>query len=401
MALSSKSPRSKQSTRKMSGCPFHDAFSDHRAKGDAVPITFDGEDLTMIVGFQAVRKAARSHGEFSSDAPFRVPIPSEEDVRSVRQLPIEMDPPEHKGYRALIEPHFRRPLAPEYGERIEALLSELIDEAVERDSIEIVRDLALPLQSRALTYLFDVDESEAEEWISWGIHVFRDGEDGAAKGSVLEDYIHQKFDEAEQTPGASDFFSTLAHAEIDGTRLTREQCVGFANLAFAGGRDTVIQTVSSVFYLLTEKPDLMAKIQENPDLIPTTTEEFFRMVTPLTHIGRVNTEDRDVHGVSTPKDRRISLCWASANFDESVFKEPLEFQEDRKPNPHIAFGSGAHTCAGSHHARLIVRTLLRLLSERGISAQLLEKIDNVESHEYFERRTGFEKLVLKLEEGSV
>ncbi len=384
----------------MSKCPFHDAFAEHRKKGDAIPIQFDEEEITMILGFKAVRAAARDFTSFSSDAPFRVPIPSEEDFRTVRQLPIEVDPPQHKDYRALVEPFFRRPLAPEFGERIVSLLEELLVDASQREDIEIVRDFALPLQSRALTYLFDVDESEADEWISWGIHVFRDGDDGAAKGSALEEYIHRKFDEAEQSSDRSNFFEALAHAEVEGRKLTREEMVGFANLAFAGGRDTIIHTVSSVFAMLGMCPDLLEKLRADSSLINTTGEEFFRMITPLTHIGRVNTEERDVHGVTTRKDQRISLCWASANYDESIFEDAATFRPDRKPNPHIAFGNGTHTCAGAHHARLIVKTLLRLLAEQDFQIEILDSIENIEKQKDYERRTGFEKLVVRVTQGS-
>lgn len=361
-----------------------------------MPIQFDGEDITMILGFKAVRAAARDFSKFSSDAPFRVPIPSEEGVRSVRQLPIEVDPPEHKAYRALVEPFFRRSLMPEYAARVESLLIELLESACEREEIEIVRELALPLQSRALTYLFDVDESEAAEWIGWGIHVFRDGDDGAAKGSVLEEYIHRRLDKAEASGENSNFFGVLVNAELNGRKLTREEMVGFANLAFAGGRDTVIQTVSSVFAKLGMSPDLLEKLRADESLINTAGEEFFRMTTPLTHIGRVSTGTREVHGVETKADQRISLCWASANYDESVFEDAATFRPDRKPNPHIAFGNGAHTCAGAHHARLIVKSLLRLLAEKNLEIEVCEAVENVEKQPGYERRTGFEKLVVRI-----
>lgn len=380
----------------MDKCPFHDAFAEHRKQGDAIPITFDDEEITMILGFKAVRSAARDFGSFSSDAPFRVPIPSEEDVRTVRQLPIELDPPKHKAYRALVEPFFRRPLAPEYAEKVSDLIEELLLDASGKEHIEIVRNFALPLQSRALTYLFNVDESEAEIWTGWGIHVFRDGKADAKDDFSLEDYINRKFDEAEASPEQPDFFSTLAYAVIEGERLTRDEMVGFANLAFAGGRDTIIQSVSSVFALFGMQPELLNKIRSDSSLINTATEEFFRMVTPLTHIGRVNTENREVHGVETKQDQRISLCWASANYDETVFKNADTFCPDRKPNLHIAFGNGAHTCAGAHHARLIMRTLLRLIADLNIDIKLIDLTENIEKQNDYERRTGFESLIVKL-----
>ena len=127
----------------------------------------------MILRHEDVREAAKDWKTFSSDAPFRVPIPSEEEVRTMRQLPIETNPPEHTDYRAIVEPFFQRAKDPEVIAQVEALIDGMLTEALGRDSIEIVNEFALPMQSRALTYLLNVPESEAETWIGWGIHVFK------------------------------------------------------------------------------------------------------------------------------------------------------------------------------------------------------------------------------------
>ncbi|NIP95555.1 MAG: cytochrome P450, partial [Akkermansiaceae bacterium] len=81
------------------------------------------------------------------------------------------------------------------------------------------------------------------------------------------------------------------------------------------------------------------------------------MISPLTHIGRVCPVDTEVHGVAVQAGHRVSLCWASANRDESVFEAPEEVRLDRKPNPHLTFGAGPHLCLGAAHMRLIMRLL--------------------------------------------
>ena len=126
----------------------------------------------MILRHEDVRKAAKDWKTFSSDAAFRVPIPSEEHLRSVRQLPIEVDPPQQPDYRKLVEPFFLRAKQPAFVARVEAITERLVADAIGRDSIEAVGEFALPLQSRALTVLLDVPEEEAEKFIAWGVHVF-------------------------------------------------------------------------------------------------------------------------------------------------------------------------------------------------------------------------------------
>ena len=129
----------------------------------------------------------------------------------------------------------------------------------------------------------------------------------------------------------------------------------------------------------------------------TAAEEFVRVVTPLTQIGRVCPASTDVHGTRVEAGERVGLCWASANFDETVFDEPHEVKLDRKPNPHIAYGSGPHTCLGAPHARLIIRTLLEKIRDISPKLKMIDSVENVETEADYERRSGYEKLIVKFE----
>jgi cytochrome P450 len=308
-----------------------------------------------------VRRAAKDWQTFSSDAPFRVPIPSEESVRSVRQLPLETDPPQHTDYRRIAEPFFQRPKDPRFIARIEGIAGELLRDALTRDTVEVVGDFALPLQSLALTLLLNVPRAHADRWMRWGVHVFRKQE-GLEKSPGLDEYIAEQFERARREPG-DDFFSALVQARFQGRPLREEELFGYANIAFAGGRDTVIHTISCALAHLAAHPEALAFLREDPRRVVHAGEEFFRVFMPLTHIGRVCPEPTTVEGVSVPAGGRVGLCWASANMDETVFDAPETIRLDRKPNPHLAFGFGEHLCLGAPHARLILRTLLRLCAE--------------------------------------
>src|SRR4051812_20490194 len=99
-----------------------DPFREARQAAGVLKCPFQGEDIPMLLRHEDVRKAAKDWQTFSSDAPCRVPIPSEEAVRNVRQLPLEVDPPEHAEYRKIAEPFFQRPKSPEFIARVEALI---------------------------------------------------------------------------------------------------------------------------------------------------------------------------------------------------------------------------------------------------------------------------------------
>ena len=349
----------------------------------------------MILRHEDVPRAAKDWKTFSSDAPFRVPIPSEENMRPMRQLPIETDPPVHTDYRKIVEPFFQRPKTPEMAAGVESLIDALLTEAMAHESVEVVREFALPLQSRAMALLLNVPQTEADTWIGWGVHVFRDGVSGEQKGVALDRYLRQQFDLAAANPG-DDFFGALTKASLHGNPLTREEMMGFANLAFAGGRDTVIYTLCSVIAWLGRNPEGLEFLREDPARIVHAGEEFFRYFMPLTHIGRVCPEETDVHGVAVKPGGRVSLCWASANRDAAAFDAPDELRLDRKPNPHLSFGFGAHLCLGAAHARLILRTFLQKCIERVDRISVLHAVDHIEHEARYKRINGYDSLTVKV-----
>jgi cytochrome P450 len=106
--------------------------------------------------------------------------------------------------------------------------------------------------------------------------------------------------------------------------------------------------------------------------------------------------DTEVEGVKVAANERISLCWASANFDETVFESPEEVRLDRRPNPHIAYGAGTHMCLGAPHARLIIRSLLKKLSEHIGGMELIDFDKNVEREVQYQRELSYQSLVVRL-----
>src|SRR6266481_1568752 len=105
-------------------------FREARKKDGILQCPFQGETMPMILRHADLREAAKDWTTYSSDAPFRVPIPSEEEVRTMRQLPIETNPPEHTEYRAIVEPFFQRAKQPDVIAKVEALIAEKLSQAL-------------------------------------------------------------------------------------------------------------------------------------------------------------------------------------------------------------------------------------------------------------------------------
>jgi len=387
-----------------SKCPFDpaagDAKADRRdpfraAREDSgiLRVRAEGEDMPMVLRLQDVRKTAKDWKTFSNDDPLMIVLHSEADVRSVRQLPIETDPPQHTAYRQHVEPLFRRPQQPEYLENIRAMVADTVVEALAADEIEAVRSFALPLQSRGLTRLLGMPDAEADIWINWGTHVYRDGDDPSEKGSVIDTYFHKTF-AAATDPEATDFFSFLNHVDFEGRPLTDDEKHGYAHMTFAGGRDTVISTLSSIVAHVAEHPETLDFLREDADRITTATEEFVRFVSPVTALARRCPHGGTIPGadVEVPAGGRLALCWPSANRDAKLFKDPDEIKLDRAPNPHVGFGFGAHNCLGQHQARALIRSLLQELCAKVQRIELIEAVPEIEKESSYERQTGYARL---------
>ncbi len=374
-----------------------DPFEEARVNKGYGEMDDQNDPVTMILGLKDLRKCAHNWKTFQSGAePGRIVIPSEVNIRDTRQIPFEVDPPEHKDFRALVEPWFKRPLEADYKAALTQQINDIVDEVLTKDSVEVVGEFSLRLQSRALTLLLNIPYEESETWISWGTHVFRsEGEalDGD-KANILYDYIDERISKAIENPG-SDLYSMLLAATVNGKKLTREEVKGVMILTFAGGRDTVINAVTNSIAYFAEHPESLDKLLGDPDITGKAVEELIRYFSPLTQMGRVATEDTQVCEYAIKEDTRISLCWASANRDAKVFENPNDVVLDRKINPHVAFGFSHHNCLGATHARQIMNILLTTLAKKVKSIDIIDYKENIEELGEFKRKVGYDNLTVK------
>ena len=363
--------------------PFHEA----RESSGVLMTEFNGEKIPFVLRLKDLRKTVKDWETFSSDHPFKVVPHTEEKVRTMRQIPIEMDPPEHTDFRAIVEPIFKRPLDPAYIANMEELIGSMVLSVLNAGEIDAVHDFALPLQCRALTRLLNMPEQEAKVWEAWGLHAL-------SEGTGLEDYTAKQFARAEREPG-EDFFSFLNQKEFRGRKLTHEEKQGIANVTFAGGKDTVINVVSSIVVYMSKHPEALDFLRTDQKLILPACEEFVSYVSPLTAITRTCPHAAKVAEQEVPASSRVGLCWPSANRDESVFKNPDQVVLERTPNPHIGFGFGPHNCLGAPHARLVIRTLLKMLCQKVQAIQLLSCVPRIEKETSYTRQVGYDQAIVR------
>jgi cytochrome P450 len=306
-----------------------------------------------ITGHAEVKAAAKAWDVFSSD------LQGDPDVRTYRQLPLEVDPPVHRAYRDLLTPVFGRIAVSALEPELREVARELVGRLLANGSSEAVHEIALPMVASTIGIAFG-RRQDIEEYRSWGLETWQTREDGTRDGSQLDAYLERVFDEVTTKPGA-DVFSLVAHGSIEGQPLTRTQMLGVGNLILAGGRDTVINLMSAAIWYLASNAADRARLIADPSRLPAAVEELIRFLSPLPRMERIVTRDVSGSWGSAAAGEIVLLDFASANHDPAVFDEPGTVRLDRSPNAHVGFGNGPHTCIGVHLGRLESRVLLEEL----------------------------------------
>jgi cytochrome P450 len=351
-----------------------DGYFSFRQDGHAV-VKIGSLIFPLIVGFEDVRSAALDWETFTSDTPFEVPIPHEHAVRPVRQLPIECDPPDHYEYRSLTAKFFSRRAVDSHVPVVRGVVDRIIESAIgDSAPLEVLTDLGLPVVNHGLAAVLGQPAADAELWLRWGMHVFDSPNGGKSANDELNDYLEHAVRSAVEHPD-DNFFGALATSRFRGQPLTTDEMLGFGNLVFAGGRDTVAAAIGAMCGYLASNPTDWRRLKSDPALRRSAVEEILRLSSPLPFIGRHATRTCTHAGAAVEEGDLVALGFAAANRDPSVFDQPNVFRVDRSPNRHMAFGHGPHTCVGGHLARMEIGvTLERLL----IHVEELELAEPVE-----------------------
>jgi cytochrome P450 len=314
-----------------------------------------------------VRAAAKDWRRFSSR------LQGDPDVRDYPQLPLEVDPPEHGAYRALLDPILGRRAVAALEPEVRSIARDLIAGVVRRGTADAVHELAVPMVATVIAHAFG-RPGDAAELTSWGITSWEDRPDGTRSGDRLDAYVARVLDAGARSRG-DDAFARVAAATVDGRPLTRTEQVGLANLILAGGRDTVILVLCGAMWHLATDPAVRRTLREDPARLQLAIEEYLRYLSPNPGMERrATTEVAGEWGTARAGDL-VVLGWGAANHDPSAFEAPHEIRLDRRPNPHLAFGSGPHTCIGIHLARLEARVFLEELLAAVPDWRLLDGVE--------------------------
>jgi cytochrome P450 len=341
----------------------------YRHLRDHCPVAHSGahDGFYILSRYDDVRTALMDPVTFSSAPRGRLAIPPTRNVRDFPLVPQEIDPPRQTALKALVLDRFRRPAVAELEPTVRAAADRLVDGFVAQGRCEVVADYALPLYSYSLAAFLELPLGDADRWIAWtnAILANRVAAPDAGRRAMrqFQAYVEQLLDERREQPG-TDFFSTVAHAQVDGRPITRDEAVGLGVQVLLAGRDAVVDAISTSLWYLAAHPAQQAALRRDPSVIPRAVEELLRLMSPIQLLGRTTTRDVQVAGATIPAGSVVAMTYGSANRDERFFEAPDECRFDRRRNQHLAFGAGPHVCLGAHLARLDVKVALEQVLTR-------------------------------------
>jgi cholest-4-en-3-one 26-monooxygenase len=190
-------------------------------------------------------------------------------------------------------------------------------------------------------------------------------DDSTVASAELYMYVNELAKQRRSDP-RDDIVTKLINAEIDGDRLSELEFDMFMLLLTVAGNETTRNTTSWGMWALMQNPEQYKALREDLDgKLDRAVEEILRWASPVYHFRRTATADAEIHGQPIAKGDKVVIWHISANRDEAVFDDPFQFDIERWPNEHVAFGGGGpHFCLGANLARMELRLIFREVLER-------------------------------------
>jgi len=316
----------------------------------------------------------------SEPRPALAPLASERANANFRvRTLVNMDDPDHRVVRAIGADWFR----PRAMRMLEARVRELAREHVDRmaslgGECDFAADIAVHYPLYVILSLLGMPESDFPKMLQLTRELFgaQDEEFGRDAGkdqrmSVLMDFFayFQELTAARRADPTDDLASAIANAVVDGQPLNDVETMSYYVIVATAGHDTTSSTIAGGLQALLANPGELARLRDDPALLPTAADEMIRWVTPVKEFMRTASAGTVLGGVPIAKGESVLLSYPSANRDEEVFTDPFRFDVGRDPNRHLAFGFGAHYCLGAALAKMETRALF---------AELLPRLESVE-----------------------
>ena len=243
------------------------------------------------------------------------------------------------------------------------ITDEYLSRLTKGDTVDLYREICGPVSARILVHVLGLDGATDEQMMRWSQELI----DGAgnfawrpepfAVTDRANDQMNAHFDGLIDHHKANPNASALSLMVNADDPIPQSQIYANIKIAIGGGINEPRDAMATIIYGLLTNPDQLEEVKRQ-DAWSAAFEEGVRWVAPIQASSRLVLEDTEIGGFDIPKGDTVMTIQASSNRDEDLFENGEDFVVFRDKNPHQAFGSGPHHCAGSHIARRTVGEIM-------------------------------------------
>lgn len=336
-----------------------DPYPAYRQIRDAGPVVqLTAHDVLAVGRHADVRRVLRSTDDFTSTHGIGLnPVVN----GGGRRITLTAEGELHRTLKSIVmAPMMPKQLAA-LTDRLRGVADELVRDLVGCGDFDGVADLAVHLPVTVVSHLVGLPEEGRRNMLTWSAATFNligplNERARRSIDSMLEMAMYAAaLTRADLAPGS---WGALVFAAADDGRIDDEQAANLFIDYIAPSLDTTIHAVSHMVNLLGSHPDQWALVRDDGALVEPAVEEVLRYEAPVRGFTRTAVRDTVIDDVPVAEGERIWVLNGSANRDERRYPDPDRFDVRRGAADHLAFGHGAHLCAGVHLARLEMRVLL-------------------------------------------
>jgi cytochrome P450 len=323
-------------------------------------------------------RLAKDSAGFAAVLDRRAPEP-ERRVAFAQELSRHMlssDPPDHTRLRKLVNRAFTVRAIAGMRPRIEQIATRLAEDmAAGPAEVDLLDAFAFPLPMTVICELLGVPETDRTAFRTWSNTLLTSDDavgEREAAAAAMAWYLSGLVAAKRARPG-DDMLSAIVAAAEDADRLSPDETVSMAFLLLVAGHETTVNLIGNGMFALLRRPDRLARLRADPDLVPGAVEEFLRFDGPVDLATfRHTTEPVEIAGTTIPAGEVVLVALTSANRDPARYPAADELDLRRDATGHLAFGYGLHHCLGAPLARLegdvAFRTLLGRFPDMALAA---------------------------------
>jgi cytochrome P450 len=334
----------------------------------------------VVTRYEDVHRLSRDRsllGSVGTQDPAATLIGQASEAARRRRLDKTMtrrDGEDHRRLRRLVSMVFTPRAVSSWRDRADRLAEQLLAEAADKDTIDVMSEFALPLPVQIISEMLGMPPADIGQLRDWSRILTRgidpsitpeEDEAATAAGRAMFDYVAQVVVDKRKDPG-DDILTALIQAEEAGDRLDTEEIQAQVILLYIAGHETTANLIGNGLTNLFRFPEQMDVLRADPGLDANAVEEALRYDSPAQFTRRVNRQPLEVGGITIPEASLITLALGSANRDPRKWGPTADILDVARPgaNEHVSFGGGSHFCLGNALARLEAQVALPKLVRR-------------------------------------